>query len=117
MRALLVLIAVTAVWGVTFVQVKDAVAIYPLFAFLALRFAIASGTLAVPGMLRIRNLGRSGIGAGVVAGALLGAGYALQTAGLELTTVSSTGFITGTYVVLTPLLALAVFKLHVGRGV
>ncbi len=42
MRALFVLIAVTAVWGVTFVQVKDAVALYPLFAFLALRFAIAS---------------------------------------------------------------------------
>ena len=117
MPALLVLLAVTAVWGVTFVQVKDAVAIYPLFAFLALRFAIASGTLAIPGVLRIRSLGRSGIGAGVGAGALLGAGYALQTAGLERTTVSSTGFITGTYVVLTPLLALAVFKLHAGRGV
>ena len=117
MPALLVLLAVTAVWGVTFVQVKDAVAIYPLFAFLALRFAIASGTLAIPGVLRIRSLGRTGIGAGVGAGALLGAGYALQTAGLERTTVSSTGFITGTYVVLTPLLALAVFKLHAGRGV
>ena len=36
MRPLLVLIAVTAVWGVTFVQVKDAIALYPLFAFLAL---------------------------------------------------------------------------------
>jgi hypothetical protein len=50
---LLVLLLVTAVWGVTFVQVKDAVAIYPLFAFLALRFAIASGTLAVPGAARL----------------------------------------------------------------
>jgi drug/metabolite transporter (DMT)-like permease len=114
--ALLVLLAVTAVWGVTFVQVKDAVAIYPLFAFLALRFAIASGTLAVPGVTRLRALGRSGLGAGVLAGALLGAGYALQTAGLERTTVSSTGFITGMYVVCTPLLALAVFRTRVGRG-
>src|SRR5262245_49372117 len=40
------LIAVTAVWGVTFVQVKDAVAVYPLFPFLALRFAIATLVLA-----------------------------------------------------------------------
>ncbi len=48
MKALLALIAVTTVWGVTFVQVKDAVAIYPLFAFLAVRFAIASATLALP---------------------------------------------------------------------
>jgi drug/metabolite transporter (DMT)-like permease len=116
MPALVVLLAVTAVWGVTFVQVKDAVAIYPLFAFLAVRFAIASGTLALPGAARLRNLGRSGAGAGVLAGALLGAGYALQTAGLERTTVSSTGFITGMYVVCTPLLALAVFRTRVGRG-
>jgi drug/metabolite transporter (DMT)-like permease len=114
--ALLVLLAVTAVWGVTFVQVKDAVAVYPLFAFLALRFAIASGTLAIPGAARLRGLGRAGLGAGVLAGALLGGGYALQTAGLERTTVSSTGFITGMYVVLTPLLALAVLRLRVGRG-
>ena len=116
MPALLVLLLVTAVWGVTFVQVKDAVAVYPLFAFLALRFAIASGTLAVPGAARLRSLGRTGLGAGVLAGALLGAGYALQTAGLERTTVSSTGFITGMYVVLTPLLALAVLRTRVGRG-
>jgi drug/metabolite transporter (DMT)-like permease len=111
--ALVVLIAVTAVWGVTFVQVKDAVAIYPLFAFLALRFAIASGVLLVPGAARIRTLGRGGFGAAVLAGALLGAGYVLQTAGLERTSVSSTGFITGMYVVLTPLLAFSVFRIRI----
>src|SRR5215468_1693305 len=97
----LALVLVTAVWGVTFVQVKDAVALYPLFAFLAVRFAIASGTLAPVGAARVRTLGRTGVWAGAFAGALLGAGYALQTAGLERTTVSSTGFITGMYVVLT----------------
>jgi drug/metabolite transporter (DMT)-like permease len=111
--ALLVLIAVTAVWGVTFVQVKDAVALYPLFAFLALRFAIASCTLAVPGAHRLRRLGRGGVTAGIIAGALLGGGYALQTAGLERTSVSSTGFITGLYVVFTPLIALALFRTRV----
>ena len=79
MRALLVLIVVTAVWGVTFVQVKDAVALYPLFAFLALRFAIASLTLA-PAAGRLRRLGRAGWFAGILAGALVGGGYALQTA-------------------------------------
>ena len=113
MPALLVLIAVTAVWGVTFVQVKDAVALYPLFAFLALRFAIASCTLAVPGAHRLRRLGRGGVTAGIIAGALLGGGYALQTAGLERTSVSSTGFITGLYVVFTPLIALALFRTRV----
>jgi drug/metabolite transporter (DMT)-like permease len=113
-RALFVLIAVTAVWGVTFVQVKDAVALYPLFAFLALRFAIASLTLAPPGVARLRSLGRDGWVAAALAGSLLGAGYALQTAGLARTTVSSTGFVTGMYVVLTPVLALALFRVHVG---
>jgi drug/metabolite transporter (DMT)-like permease len=111
--ALLVLLAVTAVWGVTFVQVKDAVALYPLFAFLAVRFAIASATLAIPGARRVARLGRTGVVEGIGAGALLGAGYALQTAGLERTTVSSTGFVTGMYVVLTPLLGLALFRVHV----
>jgi drug/metabolite transporter (DMT)-like permease len=113
-KPLLLLIAVTAVWGVTFVQVKDAVAIYPLFAFLAIRFAIASCTLAGPGAKRLRSLGRPGVGAAALAGALLGGGYALQTAGLERTSVSSTGFITGMYVVLTPLLALALFRARIG---
>src|SRR2546423_15160912 len=52
-KALLALLAVTAVWGVTFVQVKDAVAVYPLFAFLALRFVLATLVLAAPGAPRL----------------------------------------------------------------
>jgi drug/metabolite transporter (DMT)-like permease len=114
MTALVALVAVTAVWGVTFVQVKDAVAIYPLFAFLALRFAIASATLAVPGARRVRSLGRDGSAAAAFAGLLLAAGYTLQTAGLQRTSVSSAGFVTGMYVVLTPLIALGLFRIRVG---
>jgi drug/metabolite transporter (DMT)-like permease len=111
---LLALVLVTAIWGVTFVQVKDAVAIYPLFAFLAVRYAIATGVLGLAGASRIRSLGRPGFQAGAVLGVLLGIGVALQTAGLGRTTVSSTGFITGLYVVLTPLLGLALFRIRVG---
>jgi drug/metabolite transporter (DMT)-like permease len=117
MPALVALIVVTAVWGVTFVQVKDAVELYPLFAFLALRFAIASIVLAVPAANRLRSLGRSGWVAGSALGLLLALGYALQTAGLERTTVSSAGFITGLYVVFTPLLALLLFRTRVGGAV
>jgi drug/metabolite transporter (DMT)-like permease len=112
--ALVALIFVTAVWGVTFVQVKDAVAIYPLFAFLAVRFAIASATLALPAAKRLRGLGGRGIAGGAFLGLLLAVGYALQTAGLERTTVSSTGFITGMYVVLTPLIALLLYRSRIG---
>jgi drug/metabolite transporter (DMT)-like permease len=116
MPALAALVLVTAVWGVTFVQVKDAVAIYPLFAFLALRFAIASATLAVPGVPRLRGLGGRGAAAAAFAGALLAAGYALQTLGLERTSVSSAGFVTGMYVVLTPIIALVLFRIRSGRA-
>jgi drug/metabolite transporter (DMT)-like permease len=112
--AVVALVLVTAVWGVTFVQVKDAVALYPLFAFLAVRFAIASATLAVPGARRLRSLGRGGVGAGALLGSFLALGYGLQTAGLDLTTVSGTGFITGMYVVLTPVVAYLLFRDRIG---
>jgi drug/metabolite transporter (DMT)-like permease len=116
LRPLLALVAVTGVWGLTFVQVKDAVAVYPVFAFLALRFGIATVALAPPALSRVRSIGRRGVSAAVYAGLLLAAGYALQTFGLERTTVSSAGFVTGMYVVLTPLIALAVFRMHVARA-
>ncbi len=114
MIPLAALLAVTVVWGVTFVQVKDAVELYPLFAFLAARFAIATLALAPLAAGRMRGLGRRGIAAGAFLGLLLAVGYALQTAGLKRTTVSSTGFVTGMYVVLTPVLALLLFRSAIG---
>ena len=117
MPALLALVVVTAVWGVTFVQVKDAVELYPLFAFLAVRFLIAAAVLAAPAAPRLRSLGRQGWLAGASLGLLLALGYALQTAGLDRTTVSSAGFITGLYVVFTPLLGLLLFRTRVGGAV
>ena len=114
---LLALLAVTAVWGVTFVQVKDAIALYPIFAFLAVRFCIASATLALPGGRRLVGLGRRGVAIGAGLGVLLAAGYALQTAGLDRTTVSSTGFITGLYVVFTPILVTLLYGARLGAAV
>ena len=114
--ALLALVGVTAIWGVTFVQVQDALALYPLFAFLAVRFAISTIVLAPFAWRSLRTLPREGYVAGIGVGALLATAYGLQTAGLELTTVASTGFITGLYVVFTPLLALALFGTRVPRA-
>jgi drug/metabolite transporter (DMT)-like permease len=115
--ALVLLLVVTAVWGVTFVQVKDALELYPLFAFLAVRFAIASLALGPIAGRRLVTLGREGWRAGLGLGLLLAAGYWLQTAGLERTTVSNTGFVTGLYVVFTPLFAYVLFRLRVGAAV
>jgi drug/metabolite transporter (DMT)-like permease len=114
---LLALVGVTAVWGVTFVQVQDAIELYPLFAFLAVRFAISSLALAPFAWAPLRALPREGALAGVGVGALLAIAYGFQTAGLELTTVSSTGFITGLYVVFTPFIALALFGTRVPAAV
>jgi drug/metabolite transporter (DMT)-like permease len=107
---LLALVVVTAIWGYTFVPVQKAVAVYPLFAFLAVRFAISTLALAPFAWGSLRALPRAGWAAGLGAGTLLAAAYGLQTAGLELTTVTSTGFITGLYVVFTPFIALAAFR-------
>jgi len=107
---LVALVAVTAIWGYTFVPVQEAVAVYPLFAFLAVRFAISTIVLAPFAVAPLKSLPWSGWAAGLGAGMLLAMAYGLQTAGLELTTVTSTGFITGLYVVFTPLLALVAFR-------
>ncbi|MFY9578491.1 MAG: DMT family transporter, partial [Gaiellaceae bacterium] len=67
-----------------------------------------------PAARRVPSLGRRGAGAAAALGLLLATGYGLQTAGLQRTTVSGTGFVTGMYVVLTPLIALAVFRTRIG---
>lgn len=98
-------------------QVQDALALYPLFAFLAVRFAISTVVLVPFAWRPLRALPREGFLAGVGVGALLATAYGLQTAGLERTTVSSTGFITGLYVVVAPLLALVLFRTRVPSSV
>jgi drug/metabolite transporter (DMT)-like permease len=110
------LILVTAVWGITFVQVKDAVELYPLLAFLAIRYVIATAALAPIAVRRLGGFGREGLVAGAVLGGLIALGIGLQTAGLERTTVTSTGFITGLYVLFTPLLGLALFRTPIPRS-
>ncbi len=98
----------------TFVQVKDAVALYPIFSFLAVRFAIASTALGVPFAGRLARLDRRGVVSGVLLGCFLAGGYALQTLGLARTTVTSAGFITGMFVPLTPVFAALIFRDRIG---
>ncbi|HIE48394.1 TPA: DMT family transporter [Candidatus Bipolaricaulota bacterium] len=96
----LALLIVTAIWGWTFVLVKEGVAeIGPLW-FLALRFAIATG-LALPLLARgLRDWAR-----GALLGAILFLGYFFQTWGLVYTTAQKSGLITGLSVVLVPPIA------------
>ena len=98
------LVGVAAVWGLTFVMVKDAIERLPTMAFLGYRFLPAALLVGIVFRRRLRALSSAGWGAGVLMGVFLTAGYILQTLGLEETTASNAGFITGLFVVLTPLL-------------
>lgn len=110
MLPVIAILALTAIWGYTFVPVKDAVELYPVLAFLGVRFLIATGVLGVISAARLPRLGRRGWLVGALIGVLLAALLGLQTAGLARTTVSSTGFINGLYVVLTPVFGLLLFR-------
>ena len=101
----LALVAVTAVWGSTFVLVRDAVAQVPPFTFIAFRFLAAAALLAAVRPRLAAGGRRDLVAAGALAGLALFAGYGFQTVGLQYTTASNAGFITGLAVVLTPLLA------------
>ena len=96
----LLLVAVTAVWGWTFVVVQDAIVLYGVLPFLALRFALAAAVLAP---IYARRLTRRSLVVGGGIGVVLAAGYLFQTTGLLYTTPTSSGLITGLFVVFAPL--------------
>lgn len=114
--ATLLLIAITALWGSTFFLIRDVVQVMAPADFLAVRFTIAAlAMLAVfwrPMMALNKREIRVGIGLGVV--------YAVaqitQTVGLTHTSASRSGFITGTYVVLTPILASVLLRERIPRS-
>ena len=96
---------IAAVWGLTFVMVQDAIELLPTMAFLGYRFIPAALIVAIVFRRRLRELSAAGWRAGALMGVFLTAGYIFQTLGLEETSASNAGFITGLFVVFTPLLA------------
>ncbi|GII63018.1 membrane protein [Sphaerisporangium krabiense] len=104
------LVGVAVCFGFTFTMVQDAIRDTPPWTFNAFRFLLAAAVLLIPYGARLRRLPAAGWRAGLVLGLLLTAGYAFQTIGLGHTTVSNAGFITGLYVVLTPVLAWLVLR-------
>jgi drug/metabolite transporter (DMT)-like permease/membrane-associated phospholipid phosphatase len=106
------LLLVTAIWGGTFVMVKDAVASYPVFPFLAIRFGLGLAALLLIGWRRLRFLTRSNLMAGALAGLFLLGGYAFQTLGLQHTTASKAAFITGLSVAMVPVLSALVLRVR-----
>src|SRR5215475_5026179 len=104
LRAELALAFSTLLWGSTFVVVKNALDQSSVFVFLAVRFSLAGLCMAVFRPQVLRTLQREEIFAGIRLGFFMFGGYAFQTAGLKYTTASNSGFVTGSSVVLVPLL-------------
>ncbi len=99
------LLAMTACWGSTFFLIKDLLDRVPVLDFLAVRFAIASAGLWLLFPRALGRLTRRSLRHALVLGLLYGVAQILQTTGLAHTSASVSGFVTGMYVVCTPLFA------------
>jgi drug/metabolite transporter (DMT)-like permease len=115
--ALLALLIVTAIWGSTFIVVQDAVAQMPVMDFLAVRFGIAALFMLVMRPACLRGMSRTGFMRGGVLGLVLGLGYITQTFGLQHTSATVSGFITGMSVVLTPVVLWGLLRRKIGRNI
>jgi drug/metabolite transporter (DMT)-like permease len=104
------LVVVAASWGFAFVWMKDTIERQPYFDFLATRFTLAAIIMFAVRPKLVKSLNPKLLLRGAVLGVALGLGYVTQTIGLELSTAAITGFLTGLYVVLTPILAWLLIK-------
>lgn len=111
--------AVTMVWGVTFLVVHVAMRYCgPLF-FVGVRFLVAGTISAILFRHVLAGLTRRELMAGMAIGMGIFLGYVLQTMGLQTITSSQSAFITAMYVPMVPLLQWLVLRRvpHVMRWV
>ena len=107
------LFTVALAWGLTFVVVKGALQQISTLYFLGLRFSLATLCMLpilVPVWKGERHRLLRGLRSGAAAGVFLWLGYLLQTFGLRYTSVGNSGFLTGLYVPLVPLIGAAVYR-------
>ncbi|MFI5731442.1 DMT family transporter [Kribbella sp. NPDC051587] len=113
--AVLALLSVAAAWGSTFFLTKDLLTRMDVADYLALRFLIASVALLLIHPPAIARLSRLDRGRAVALGITYGIAQLVQTEGLRHTPASVSGFVTGMYVVFTPLLAAVILRHKIGR--
>jgi drug/metabolite transporter (DMT)-like permease len=104
---------VAAAWGLAFVVMKDSIARQSVNNFLFSRFALAVVVMLALRPKVIKLFNKDLVLRSAFAGFFLGSGYILQTLGLERTGAAITGFITGLYVVFTPLIAAVILKARI----
>ena len=99
----ILLLIVAAAWGLSFVTMKAALGRQSVNSFLFYRFALAAIALMIVHPQIFKKLDKDIIKHGGITGLFLAAGFIFQTYGLDMTGAAVTGFITGLYVVATPL--------------
>jgi drug/metabolite transporter (DMT)-like permease len=114
--AMAALVAITAVWGWTFLIVKDAIAKMPVMDFLAVRFIVAAVVMFAVRPTSLRHITRRGLWRGIALGVLLGMGYITQTYGLRTVSPAVSGFITGMAVVFTPVFTWLILRRKISRN-
>src|ERR1700730_15177887 len=115
-QADLALVLCSLLWGATFVVVKNALDHASVFIFLAVRFTLATVLMLAFSYRLLRRFEREDLFAGLRLGCFMFLGYAFQTAGLQYTTPSKSGFVTGSSVVLVPLLLAIFWGKRLARG-
>jgi drug/metabolite transporter (DMT)-like permease len=113
LKAHLLLVLMTLIWGSTFVLIKKALNDSSPLILNAVRMALAAVLLAAFYRKQIVKFTRPALIAGVTVGFFLYLGYAFQTSGLRLTTPSKSAFLTGTSTVMVPLLLVAIWRTHI----
>jgi drug/metabolite transporter (DMT)-like permease len=109
------LLAVSAAWGLSFVVMKDPIVKQSVNSFLFTRFLLAVIAMVALQPSVLKKMSSEILIKGFIAGLLLGSGFILQTLGLARAGAAITGFITGLYVVATPLIASIVLKIKISR--
>lgn len=104
---------VAAIWGSAFLSMKGTLERLDVNSFLAWRFTIATLLLIAIRPSVLKKIDLPFLKKGVILGLFLSSGYIFQSFGLTLTTVSNTGFITGLYVVLTPIVAAVILRKNI----
>jgi len=111
--ALIALVAVTAIWGSTFIVVQNAVSQMPVMDFLGIRFTIAAVVLFLLRPNCLRGMTRKGFVRSIIIGLALFLGFITQTYGLQYTEAAISGFITGMFVVITPIISWLLLKRNI----
>lgn len=114
LKADLVLLSITLIWGASFTLMKNVLDHIPSFAYLSLRFIIAASILSIIYHKRMTKLKFKTVLYGCIIGLMLFGGMALQVSGLYFTTASNSAFITGLNVMIVPVMSAAALKKNPG---